>query len=138
MENMGENFANSSRREDKMRNRGEEGGIALKRKRRRRGKKFQCKSGYISKGSRAGHTKRESLLDIFLSLVGMEGRMQEDELRWVQRSSGSNSSPQSQDASFDRKELSGRLRKTIHNCEGMMWEELEMRHYAGRLQQEGC
>ena len=114
MENMGENFANSSRREDKMRNRGEEGGIALKRKRRRRrGKKFQCKSGYISKGSRTGNAKRESLLDIFLSLVGMEGRMQEDELRWVQRSSGSNSSPQSQDASFDRKELSGRLRKTI-------------------------
>ena len=38
MENMGENFANSCRREDKMRNRGREVGIVLKRKRRRRRK----------------------------------------------------------------------------------------------------
>ena len=128
MENMGENFANSSRREDKMRNRGEEGGIALKRKRRRKNK-----SGNFNVGQEK--TKRESLLDIFCHWWE---RMQEDELRWVQRSSGSNSSPQSQDASFDRKELSGRLRKTIHNCEGMIWEELEMGHYTGRLQQGGC
>ena len=49
-------------------------------------------------------TQRGKVSWIFF-VTGEKGRMQEDELRWVQRSSGSNSSPQSQDDSFDRKEL---------------------------------
>ena len=84
MENVGENFANSCRREDKMRR---EGGIVLKRKEgggRTQIRRFQLLSGYVS-GEKEGKIS-------WIFFVAREGM--QDEPRWVQRSSGSDSSSQ--------------------------------------------
>ena len=58
MENVGENFANSCRREDKMRR---EGGIVLKKKKRRRRKNTNQEIPIILRI----YLRKENLLDLF-------------------------------------------------------------------------
>ena len=77
MENMGENFANSCRREDKMLRQGEGWRIVLKRKK-----------------------IRMPLEEIVLDLCHVKKKRMQDDLRWVQESSGWDCAPSKRGCNF--------------------------------------